>query len=192
LPFFNMSQLRKQDDPFCRGGRDSGRTLGVRRLSHRVAEAFRLSFNPRNAEGAIGKVENVTFSNIRSTAEGGIVIWGEQPGDIRNLTLRDFDLHLVRGDNVTAYGGNFDLRGRPDRQNPHFKHDIPGIYAQRVDGLRLTNMRIIHDPDLPDFYTGPTEFKEVTGFVRRDFEAIGFGGQNKQTGEATSNKETEQ
>jgi hypothetical protein len=136
-------------------------------------------FNPRNAEGAIGKVEDVTFSNIRSKSEGGIVIWGEQPGDIRNLTLRDLDLRLVRGDNVMAYGGNVDLRGHSDRQNTLFKHDVPGIYAQRVDGLRLDTVRIVRDPDLPGFYTGPTEFKEVTGLVRRDLEAIGFEGQGQ-------------
>jgi len=59
-------------------------------------------------------IENITFSNIRAISEGGIVLWSKVPGNIRNITIRDWDFSLVVGENLMAYGGNFDFRGDPD------------------------------------------------------------------------------
>lgn len=128
----------------------------------------------KNREKSTNVIENITFSDIRSISEGGVVIWSEIPGSIRNITIRNFDLTLVRGDNVMAYGGNFDFRGHPNREKGIFKHDIAGIYAYGVNSLNLFNIRLVRSYDLPDFYNCALRLEKAKKTKMKFIQKIGF------------------
>jgi polygalacturonase len=115
--------------------------------------------------------ENIIFSDIRCIAEGGIILWSEKHDKIRNLTFRNFNMTLVRGENVMEYGGNFDFRGGP---LGIFKHDIPGIYAQNISHLKLHNFRLKRNSDLPNFYKDAFEFMEMKELKMTEIETIGY------------------
>jgi hypothetical protein len=59
------------------------------------------------------------------------------------------------------YGGNFDLRPAVVPYKLIFEHDIPGIYAQYVDGLTIRDFTLSWDSDLPEFFTDGIECLEV-------------------------------
>jgi len=55
-----------------------------------------------------------------------------------------------------------------------FKHDIPGIFARGVDGLKLDGIRMERSAELPDFYKEAFEFEGVSRLKMNDIETIGF------------------
>jgi hypothetical protein len=51
-------------------------------------------------------------------------------------------------------GGNFDLRGLGGGMaTAIFKHDIPAVYAQYVDGLRIHDFVLQWETNLPDYFS---------------------------------------
>lgn len=103
--------------------------------------------------GTAGTIKNIHFSNITATAETGILIQGSNIGSIENISFDGLRLTINNGKYSKDYGGNFDLRPAYPVDSAIFKHDIPGIYAQYVQGLYITNTHVDWGTNLSSYFT---------------------------------------
>ncbi len=116
-------------------------------------EPIHISAVSRFEGRSAGFVRNVQFNNIVATAEHGIILYGKKDSRLEDIRFNNVKLHLVKGRETLAYGGNFDLRPTAYTEEQIFEHDIPGLYAQYVDGLTIRDFSLNWDKDLPDFFT---------------------------------------
>jgi len=116
------------------------------------AEPIHLSVIPGEESDDIGRIRNITFSNIIAESESGIVVYGQKPGDIRNLSFDNIKLHIKNSPLNDYYGGNFDLRPAHDKRYAIFEHDIPGVFCRHVNGLKLRRFELDWDENLPEFF----------------------------------------
>lgn len=100
-----------------------------------------------------GHVRNVQFNNIIATGEHGLLFYGTGESHLENIRMNNVHLTVKKGRETLTYGGNFDLRPAIPIAMQLFEHDIPGIYAQYVDGLSFTDCSINWGDGLPDFFT---------------------------------------
>jgi len=116
------------------------------------AEPIYLSVSPE--AGVSAQIRNIHFSNIDADAESGVMIYGTSASHIRNISLEGIHLRLHGGVNSRSVGGNFDLRGLGGGMaTAIFKHDIPAVYAQYVDGLQIHDFVLQWAGQLPDYFS---------------------------------------
>lgn len=116
------------------------------------AEPIYLSVSPE--AGVSAQIRNIHFSNIDADAESGILIYGTSASHIHNISLEGIHLRLRGGINSGLVGGNFDLRGLGGGMaTAIFKHDIPALYAQYVDGLQIHDFVLQRESNLPDYFS---------------------------------------
>jgi polygalacturonase len=133
-------------------------------------EPIHISAISRFVENPAGMVKNVTFNHIMATGEHGLIFYGMPDSHLENIRLNDVRLNVVRGKETLTYGGNFDLRPTAYIEKQLFEHDIPGIYAQYVDGFYLQDVTLAWGEDLPDFFTHALQCFQVTGLHIERFE----------------------
>lgn len=135
-------------------------------------EPIHLSSISRFEGEPVGIIRDVQFNNIIATSEHGIIIYGHQESPMENIKLQNIKLKIVKGKETLAYGGNFDLRPAVPIEKQLFEHDIPGIYAQYVNGLAIQDFNLEWGPDLPAFFTDALEAEFVN-----DLQVIRFNGE---------------
>jgi len=139
------------------------------------AEPIYIAVAPAGGKQSSGGLRDIVFSNITGTAESGIVIYGTKDDAIKDLDFRHIKLRIVSPSPKisAAVGGNFDLRWTATSlSNAIFKHDIPGIYCQYVDGFRIHDARIEWGDGLPSYFSEAIECNnfqglDIDGFVGR-------------------------
>jgi hypothetical protein len=142
-------------------------------------EPIHISVLPaRESTGALGRIRNVTFTNILAESESGIVIWAHEPGRIEDVTLDQIRLHVRKGPLSASYGGNIDLRPAFDHQFAIFRHDLAGIFCHGANGLTLNQVDIRWDTDMPDYYTYAIWCEETSRVV-----VDGFRGRQPGSGD---------
>jgi hypothetical protein len=132
-------------------------------------EPIHISAVSRFAGEPAGSVKNVRFNNIIATSEQGIIFYGLEQSRLQNICLNNVRLKLVKGKETMAYGGNFDLRPATPIDLQLFEHDIPGIYAQWVEGLTISDFRMEWGEALPAFFTHALECSYVSDLVMQNF-----------------------
>jgi len=131
-------------------------------------EPIHISAVSRFEGHSAGKVKNVQFNNISATGEHGLIFYGLQDSQLENIRLSNIRLKIKNGKETLTYGGNFDLRPAADIEKQIFEHDIPGLYAQYVNGLSIDGLSIEWDKDLPEFFINAIECVNVNDlFVNR-------------------------
>jgi len=117
-------------------------------------EPIHISVIPVNESIAkLGRIRNVTFSNIQTDSESGAVIWAQEPGLIENVTINQLCLNVHKGPLSTTYGGNIDLRPSYNLKWAIFQHELAGIFCHGVNGLTLNQVEIRWDAIAPEYYT---------------------------------------
>ena len=117
-------------------------------------EPIHISVLPaRESNGALGRIRNVTFTNILAESESGIVIWAHETGQIEDVRLDQVRLQVRKGPLDASYGGNIDLRPAYSSRWAIFRHDLAGIFCHRARGLTVNQFDIRWDADMPDYYT---------------------------------------
>lgn len=97
---------------------------------------------PKGAtQGACGEVSNIRFIDIYSTSENGIFLGCDEPGKIRNVTLDNIDLTLLKPAQYEA--GVFDRR--PCEGEGFIKAPSSGIYTENIENLNINRLNI-HRP----------------------------------------------
>jgi hypothetical protein len=131
-------------------------------------EPIHLSCVSRFKGKPAGSIRRVLFNNILATSESGILLWGMNESRMEDIAFQNLRLHIKCGPETMSYGGNFDLRPATPIELQIFRHDIPGVYAQHVDGLRLRDVILTWGEDLPDFYTHGLWTRGVNGLTIAD------------------------
>lgn len=117
------------------------------------AEPIHVSAVPGKADiEKLGQIKNVRFSNIIADCENGIVVFGCEESTIQDLIFENVKLKLRDSPLNKSYGGNIDLRTAADLSSAIFEHDIPGLYARYVDGLKINGLEIDFPDELPPFF----------------------------------------
>ncbi len=143
-------------------------------------EPIHISVLPeRESSTKLGRVRNVTFSNILADSESGAVIWAQEPGRIEEVIFNQLRLNVHKGPLSTSYGGNIDLRPVYDLKWAIFRHELAGIFCHGADGLTLRQIDIRWDATAPEYYTSAL-WCENTSRVVID----GFCGRQPDTEEA--------
>lgn len=89
-----------------------------------------------------GQIKNIQFNNINAIGEQGILVFGLKESKLENIQFNNVQLRMRKGKETMNYGGNFDLRPATPKSMQIFEHDIPGIYAQHVNGLAIRNFKL--------------------------------------------------
>jgi hypothetical protein len=108
-----------------------------------------------------GQIKNVQFNNINAIAEQGIMVYGLEDSGLENIRFNNIQLRMRKGSETMNYGGNIDLRPASPRSMQIFEQDIPGLYAQYVNGLTIRDFRLEWGDDLPEFFTHGIESRQV-------------------------------
>lgn len=97
---------------------------------------------PKGAtQGECGEVSNIRFIDIYSTSENGFFLGCDEPGKIRNVTLDNIDLTLLKP--AQYEGGVFDRR--PCEGEGFIKAPSSGIYTENIENLNINRLNI-HRP----------------------------------------------
>ncbi len=86
-------------------------------------------------------IEGVAVRNVRAFAENGIVVYGKD-GNIRDLTLADWNMELSYGAARPLYGSYLDLSPEPCVPMPDAATRIPWLVARGVVGLKSSGVEI--------------------------------------------------
>lgn len=120
-------------------------------------EPIHISSVQDSKNGTPGIINNICFSDITATSEAGILIYGMGNSVIENIRLENMKLTINKGRYTETYGGNFDLRPAYPLENALFKHDIPGLYAQHVKHLTVSQFELNWGTGLSSFFTNAIE-----------------------------------
>jgi hypothetical protein len=120
----------------------------------------------------MGTMRDIHFDNIICRGENGILVYGSEESIIRNLSFRNVTFELTDSKLNEVAGGNFDLRNiLGDRSI--FEHDIPGFYAQYVDGLDIENFELTWTGTRMPYFTHGIEVNNFSNLRIRHFEGTG-------------------
>ena len=138
-------------------------------------EPIHISALPQPGTEKPGVIRNLRFSNILADGEAGILIYGTKESVIRDIQFDHVKLNVRSGPMTEYVGGNFDLRGDVPRELSIFKHDIPGLFCQYADGLKLSNFEVVWEDNLPDYFSHGIECENF-----KNLEIDGFAGRQAQ------------
>lgn len=116
-------------------------------------EPIHISAIPGAGHQEVGTISHIRFSNIIATGEQGIVLIGSKESTLRDISFDHVQLTINNGKFTAMNGGNFDMRPANDVKATLYKHDIPAIYATRINNLTISNMDVHWDPSLPSWFT---------------------------------------
>lgn len=138
------------------------------------AEPIYIAVTPAKPGQAPGYLRDLRFSNIMGTAESGIVIYGSKDGVVKDLHFDHIKLRIIAppAKISESVGGNFDLRWTATSlSNAIFKHNIPGMYCQYVEGFRIHDFELEWGEGLPPYFSNGIECENF-----RDLDIDGFSG----------------
>jgi len=117
----------------------------------------------------MGRIKNVSFSDIIIESEQGIVVSGCEDSAIEGVTFDRISLKLKDGPLLRSFGGNFDFRPAIDDRLKVFQHDIPALYGNRVRNLTIRHFGVDREGPLPDFFRYGIEVESFDGLIVDDF-----------------------
>ncbi len=111
----------------------------------------------------LGEIRNIRFRGIVCKGEAGILIYGSSDNIIKDVSFDDVRMEVAESPFSAVAGGNFDLRPVLDPKLQLFAHDIPGIYAQYVQDLRLRDVTVRWDSVTQPFFTHALQVEDFDG-----------------------------
>jgi hypothetical protein len=152
-----------------------------------AGEPVHVSSIPQKSGVPCGQVRDISFEGISATCEAGVLIFADEPGKLENLRFTDVQLRIAGGPLSGEVGGNFDLRPAADMRSNIFKHDIPGLFAQHVQGLNVSDFQLTWNSGEADYFSHGIELHHCTGVMLRSNRAPAA----KHTLEPLLNRESE-
>ena len=124
----------------------------------------------------LGGIHNVQFRGIICKGEAGILVYGSDESVITDVTFQDVRMEVTESPFTAVAGGNFDLRPVLDPKLQLFAHDIPGIYAQYVNNLRLRDVTVTWDKVTQPFFTNALDVEHFDGLDVDGFHGMAAPG----------------
>ncbi|WP_342647443.1 glycosyl hydrolase family 28 protein [Mucilaginibacter sp. CSA2-8R] len=123
-------------------------------------------FPKGQTEGRIGKVSNITFSNIKATSENGVYVGGETPGMVSNIMFDQVDLNITKTTNIP--GGVYDRR--PSKVEGLIKAKIAGFYLDESENITIRNSSLTWGANRPDYYGGAIQKEKAKQVVVKQLD----------------------
>jgi polygalacturonase len=148
------------------------------------AEPICITHMPRNAETKLGKVSNITFSNIICNSENSVYIHGWKGNPVENIVL---DNVMVTIDKKTQWpGGWYDPRpgnvfrtSGPKPTSPEeelnlskglYRHKTVGIYCENASNVTMRDVQVKWGKNRPEYFGSALETHNVKGLVLDNFK----------------------
>ena len=90
----------------------------------------------------LGQIKHVTFNNIVCKGENGMLLFGTDESILQDISFNHIRFEFTDSKLNDVAGGNIDLRGTLRLQDGLFKSDIPGLFAQNIDGLTINDFQL--------------------------------------------------
>ncbi|KQS36788.1 glycoside hydrolase family 28 protein [Pedobacter sp. Leaf194] len=132
-------------------------------------EPIHISAIRGNPEAKLGQIKNVNFNNIICEGENGMLIYGTNESIIKDLSFEKITFKITNSKLNGVAGGNIDLRGQSDPEKQIFAHDIPGLYAQKVEGLKIKDFKLEWPLSMPAFFTNAIVVNDFKNLSITDF-----------------------
>jgi polygalacturonase len=139
-------------------------------------EPANVSAVPGRANGELGHIRRIRFSNILAESENSFLLYGSPNSPIENVLIENLELRMRDSKLQASYGGNFDLRDAADLSHALFEHDVSGLFFRHVQGLRVRGMRLFWDESVPPFFAHGIEGEEFRDVDIQGFEGRGANG----------------
>ena len=124
----------------------------------------------------LGRIKNIRFQNLVCKGEAGMLVYGTPESPVENVSFSGVSFQITQGPLNDLTGGNFDLRPVLDEKLQLFSHDIPGIYAQYVNNLRIQDFDLAWGPVTAPFFTHGIEVNNFDGLTIDRFKGSGAPG----------------
>jgi polygalacturonase len=142
-------------------------------------EPIQISCSPYDPTAKrLGQIRGIRFDNIRARSPSGIVVWGHPDSVISELNFSNVDLSVQSDPLNDSYGGNFDLRLTDDVRTNLFAHDIPGLFARRVDDLRIDGLTLRWPQSPAEFCSSGIHVEDFSRLRISGFDGAGAGEQH--------------
>ena len=111
-----------------------------------AAEPIAITVLKRKPDTEVGTIRNVYFSNIFCHSENGILIYGEEPGQISDITFDNVRINLY---NETRHEkGHHDLR--PNTGVPNPERALCYVHGHKASDVRFSNCRFTVEESAED------------------------------------------
>lgn len=117
----------------------------------------------------LGKIKHVKFNNVTCRGENGILVYGSDESVIEDVSFNHVTFELTDSKLNDVAGGNIDLRGCSDAKSQLFQHDIPGLFAQKVNGLTIDDFHLNWTGTRMPFFTHGIEVLYFNGLRISNF-----------------------
>lgn len=128
------------------------------------------------AQGELGRIRRIRFSNIIAESENSFLLYGSAESPIEDVLLANVELRMRSSKLQASYGGNFDFRGAADFSQALFEHDTPGLYFRHVREFRVRGFRLFWDDPAPPFGSYGIDGEDFRDVEINGFEGRGVGG----------------
>ncbi len=136
-------------------------------------EPIHISAIRGKANVKLGKIKNVTFTNVSCKAENGILLYGTAESALEDITFNNLKLEFVDSPLNDVAGGNVDLRGNLDPKFGLFARDIPGLLAEHVKGLTINGFKLEWTNPRAGFLTNGIEVNHFRNVRITNFTGTG-------------------
>ncbi len=131
----------------------------------------------RGKEGVkLGRIKNVTFTNVSCKAENGILLYGTDESALEDITFNNLKLEFTDSPLNDVAGGNVDLRGNLDPKFGLFARDIPAFLAEHVNGLTINDFKLEWTKPRATFLTNGIEVNHFQNVRIANFTGTGAPG----------------
>ena len=120
----------------------------------------------------LGTIRNVEFNNITCKGENGILVYGSDQSIIQDVRFNHVSMEFVNSRLNDVMGGNIDLRGCLDEHEQLFSSNVPGLFANYVNGLTINDFKLSWDKFINQPYF--TNGIEVNNF--KDLKIVDYTG----------------
>ncbi|RAP78416.1 glycoside hydrolase family 28 protein [Paenibacillus montanisoli] len=128
-------------------------------------EPISITSTIHNSAEGFGKIKNVLFSNIFAKAESGMLLYGCPESIIEDVVFDNVRFEITPSKLAERYGGNIDLRPVKDITFGLFEHKECGLYAEKVNGLRVHNFNLHWNGNPPSYFEHGLEFNDCENVV---------------------------
>ena len=148
------------------------------------AEPICITHMPRDKETKLGRVSNITFSNIICNSENSVYIHGWKDNPVEDIV---FDNVKITIDKKTDWqGGWYDPRpgsvfkakaAKPASPQEElnirkglYKHNTVGIYCENANNVTFRNVQVKWGNNRPDYFGSALQTQNVKGLVLENFK----------------------
>jgi polygalacturonase len=119
-------------------------------------------------EGRVGKVQNITFSNVKCMGENGVYVSAESADKISNILFDQVDVYINKS--TTLPGGLYDRR--PCEVEGFVKGSTSGFYFDTAGDILVRNCSVSWGANKAPYFAHALQSKQVTNLSLTNLSGV--------------------